>query len=113
MKDFQTNNVYRWNGYKNGYPPRQWPMSMTSQSSMESVAGASANNFRTTRSNKRMGDDSARNQNERKKPYQPKMSSSKMQVVNVSDIPLTAMQEEVLCLGLTFSPSTRFDFLQP
>lgn len=73
---------------------------------MESTSASStADNSRILRGNKHKGDGSIPNYNEKRKPDHPKPSSSKMQVVNLSDLKLTPIQEEVLGLGLTFSPT--------
>ncbi|CAJ0944873.1 unnamed protein product [Ranitomeya imitator] len=107
LQDFNDGTVYRWQQTTSRSRNITRSSSLSSVSSREEEGGVRTGtrlyNLRHN-SNRRRG-----NNYKRKDKYMDSPSTSKLQVINLSDVVLTEPQIEVLSLGLSFSPTASFD----
>ncbi|CAJ0955116.1 unnamed protein product [Ranitomeya imitator] len=107
LQDFNDGTVYRWQQTTSRSRDITRSSSLSSVSSREEEGGVRTGtrlyNLRHN-SNRRRG-----NNYKRKDKYMDSPSTSKLQVINLSDVALTEPQIEVLSLGLSFSPTASFD----
>ncbi|XP_069588361.1 uncharacterized protein [Ranitomeya imitator] len=103
LNDFKSGTVYRWRPTTmRGYDKtRSSSFSSMSSRDDEGEQGASSYVYNLRKNNYRR-----KGNNRNRRTEKP---SSKLQVINLSDTPLSETQVDVLSLGLTFSPVSPFD----
>ncbi|XP_073423441.1 uncharacterized protein [Dendrobates tinctorius] len=112
LKDFQSNNVYRWRKSKQnrGFLRTPSTSSVTSMSDTSASSSSASFNMMT-----RFRSRPKRNREQRQLPYKrsngasPSNDRHELKVINLSEHILTVTDLHVLSKGLSFSPKSDFD----